>query len=288
MPVIKVASAAQGPYVAAAVMSVTLAKASEPLRTNEQRKRVRAEKTRPRNPNRLTISQHVFPSKSIERFTDRRGRVSVYQLHRAKVILAKPNNPIFCAHRAWDEGTEVYMKRIEDAFQRIVAPIVDGKVETLAPEFKATIDIKYALWYTRTRYRDLEEHEVQLNGIAGNDLSKEQEENLEKNNYMFTRNNGNMPARLINGAQLQIRIGQQAHSFATSVTGWGVIRTQSGEFIVPDVPSHGIIPLTPRLALVNNAPDGMITEQNLAEINRAMRETSEDYFFARDCLSCPF
>jgi hypothetical protein len=57
---------------------------------------------------------------------------------------------------------------------------------------------------------------------------------------------------------------------------------------VPDVPSHGTIPVTPCLALVQSAPDGMITERNLAEINLAMRTLSQGYFFARDLSKCPF
>ncbi len=79
-----------------------------------------------------------------------------------------------------------------------------------------------------------------------------------------------------------------ALDLAAGETRWGVISAQSGEFIVPDVPLHGIIPLTPRLALVQSAPDGMIVERNVAEINRAMRVTSRDYVFARDFSSCPF
>src|SRR5580700_8963929 len=118
MPVIKVidsGSPAQVPshgHVAAAVMAVTLAKASEPLKAYERRKNAKAERTRSRNPNSLTINQHVFPSKSIERFTNQSGNVSVHDLLRAKVFSAKPQNAIFCARRAWDERTETgYMKR---------------------------------------------------------------------------------------------------------------------------------------------------------------------------------
>jgi hypothetical protein len=137
MPVIKVIDSG-GSYLAAAVMAVTLAKASEPTKIHEQRKRVRTERTR--NPNSLTVDQHVFPSKSIERFTDQRGRVSVHELHRAQVIRAKkPDNAIFCARRAWDQRAEAgYMKRIEDDFQKIVGPIVEGKTQTLAPELNLT------------------------------------------------------------------------------------------------------------------------------------------------------
>lgn len=296
MPVIKVIDSDQpaqapnqGPYLAAAVMAVTLAKASEPQKTHEPSKRARAERTRPRNPNSLTVNQHVFPSKSIERFTDQTGRVSVHELHRGEVIRAKPNNSIFCARRAWDERAETgYMKRIEDDFQTIVGPIVDGTVRTLAAEFKAAVDKMYALWYMRSRNRDLESQEIQLNGISGEDITKEQEENLEKNGYVFARKSGRMPARQLNGLQLQIRINNYARALAASVTRWGIISAQSGEFIVPDVPSHYIIPLTPRITFVNSVPDGMITKSNVAEINRAVRATSRDYFFARDFSSCPF
>jgi hypothetical protein len=84
MPVIKIFSAAsparppnQGGHVAAAVMAKTLAAASEPLKPHEHRKRLKAERTRPKNPNSLTLNQHVFPSRSIERFTDQGGCVSV-------------------------------------------------------------------------------------------------------------------------------------------------------------------------------------------------------------------
>lgn len=293
MPVVKVIrsggsaqASAQGSHLAAAVMAATLAKASEHPKVRHRR--ARAEKTRPGNPNSLTINQHVFPSKSIERFTNQGGRVSVLDLHRRKVIRAKPNNAVFCARRAWDQRAETgYMKRIEDEFQRIVGPLVEGNAETLATEHKAAIDRMYALWYMRSRYRELELQEIELVGIAGDDLTKAQEENLEKNGYLFARKGGRMPARQLNGLQIQQRLDRYAVDLAAGVTRWGVISAQSGEFIVPDVPVYGIIPLTPRLALVQSAPDGMIIERNVAEINRAMSAASKDYVFARDFSSCP-
>jgi len=290
MPVIVVHSSGdQGPYLAAAVMAATLARASGPLKAREQRGRTKVEKTRPRNPNKLTIGQHVFPMKSIERFTSQGKRVAVHDLHRGKIFPARPGNPIFLAFRAWDQRAESgYMKRIEDEFQEIVVPIVAGKTPTVAAEAKAAIDRMYALWYMRTRLREIESQEIQLNGIPGTNLTKEQEENLEANRYLFVRGSGAMPACQLNGVELEMRTNNFALDLASSVTRWGGISTQSGEFIVPDVPSHGIIPLMPQLALVQSAPDGMITEKNLAEINLAMRTLSQDYFFARDLSKCPF
>jgi hypothetical protein len=268
---------------------MTASRASGPFKAREQRGRTKIEKTRPRNPNRLTVNQHVFPSKSIERFTGKGKRVAVYDLHRNEVFRARPGNPVFLAFRAWDQRAESgYMKRIEDELQNIVAPIVDGKAQSIAPEAKASIDRMYALWHTRSRQREIESQETQLNVAPGNDYTKEQEENLEKNGYMFVRKGGGIPARQLNGIELEMRANDLALDLAGRVPRWGVISTQSGEFIVPDVPSHGIIPVTPCLALVQSAPDGMITERNLAEINLAMRTLSQDYFFARDLSKCPF
>jgi hypothetical protein len=278
-------------YIAAAVMAKVGMTASAPEKGREFRlKRARAEKTRRGNPNRLTLNQHVFPVKSIERFADKDGRVETRLLDsRNKIIQPKPDNTIFCASRAWDQRAETgYMKRVEDKFQRVAAAIVAGKTATVSAEEKSAIDWMYALWYWRARFRELESQETQLNGVTGADLSLEQEENLESNGYMFARKHGAMPTRQLNGAVVEMRTGFYVEELAKSVTRWGIIAAQSGGFVVPDVPCHGVIPLAPQLALVKDAPDGMITEQNLAQVNTAMRSLSESYYFARDLACGPF
>lgn len=280
-----------GSHVAVAVMAKTGMMASTLEKGREFRlKRARAEKTRPGNPNRLTLNQHVFPVKSIERFANRNGRAEVCLLDdRNKIIRPKPENAIFCASRAWDQRAETgYMKRIEDNFQRTVSPFIEGEATTVPAEARFAIDWMYALWYWRARFRELESQETQLNGVTGADLSLEQEENLESNGYMFARKHGAMPTRQLNGAVVEMRTGFYVDELAKGVTRWGIIAALSGEFIVPDVPCHGVIPLTPQLALVKDTSDGFITEQNLAQVNTAMRSLSESYYFARDLACCPF
>ena len=127
--------------------------------------------------------------------------------------------------------------------------------------------------------------EIQLNSISGQALTKEQEENLEKNGYMFAREGGKWPARQFNGLQIQMFIDH--YTSRLTAARWGVLAAQSGEFIVPDVPSNTIIPLSPHIALVGSIPDAVISEQNLAEINRAVVRSSRDYFFARDLSKAP-
>ncbi|PDT76297.1 hypothetical protein CO675_15660 [Bradyrhizobium sp. C9] len=180
------------------------------------------------------------------------------------------------------------MKQIEDAFQEAVRPILEAKATSVSAEARPTIDRMYSLWYWRARYRDLESQEIDLKGIVGSNLSLEQEENLESNGYMFARANGKMPARQMNGVTLMIRTYRYADYLTNTISRWGVIRARAGEFIVPDMPWHGVLPLTPQLAFINSAPDGLFTEESVAEFNSAMRAGSENYFFARDFRCSPF
>jgi hypothetical protein len=289
MPVIRVFDSGDT-YAAAAVFAKTLSMTAEPETPRKvERKRTRGEKTGPRNPNRLTLDQHVFPNKSIERFAGADGRVAVQWLDRKKIIRLKPTNPLFCADRSWDQKEETgFTKKIEDAFQEAVIPIIEGTVTSVLAEVRPAVDRMYSLWYWRARYRNLESQELDLKGIIGEDLTLEQEENLESNGYIFARKNGAMPARHLNGVTLMMRTYRYAEQLATAVPRWSVITAEAGEFIVPDMPWHCILPLTPQLALVNATTDGMITEQNLAQINSALRDTSQKYFFARDFSGCPF
>lgn len=245
------------------------------------------EKTRPGNPNQLTVKQHVFPVRSMLPFVDKKGQVCVFDMVRGKQRSAKPKNEIFCALRAWDQQTELAMKLIEDKFQEVVQPIITGKVNTVAAEQKPAIDSMLALWSTRTYCRRLDTQEIQLTGVPGHDLTKEQEENLEKNGYKFVRMGGKMPARQLNGLEIQLRVGHCVRAYATALKGWGVVQAQSGEFIVPDIPLSAIIPLSPKLALVASA-DGTIFEQNVVAINNALRAGCSEYYFAHDLSKCQF
>lgn len=288
MPVIKV-FAGKEPYLAAALMGAMAGRGSEPPPKPVKRNvSVKTEKTQARNPNQLTIKQHVFPCRSIQRFADERGRVSVHEVGGNKVRQLKPDNPFFCAPRAWDQTSETgFMKDIEDGFQQIVSEIADGTTTSVATQQKSAIDLMFSLWFMRSHFRDLDSQEVHLNTIVGDDLTKAQEENLEKNGYIFARKHGAVPARQINGLEIQFRTYDYARTLSTGISRWAVISPQSGEFIVPDIPAYTIIPLTPQLALVASQSDGMITAQNLAEINLAMKNGSCDYFFARDLRNCP-
>ena len=106
MPVIRIAfirgEQESDGHPAAAMFAATLAKASEPVPDLAVKGQMRrAERTRPKNPNRLTRRQHVFPVRSMQQFVNQSGRVSVFDMLRRKVRPARPDDILFCARRAW-------------------------------------------------------------------------------------------------------------------------------------------------------------------------------------------
>ncbi|ESQ87807.1 hypothetical protein ABENE_16780 [Asticcacaulis benevestitus DSM 16100 = ATCC BAA-896] len=178
------------------------------------------------------------------------------------------------------------MKSIEDQFQALVELITTGAISAVPTEQKEVVDRFYALWYMRARYKDLPDQEVQLNGLSGDELTKEQEEVLEKKHAFFIRKGGKTPARQFNGLVLQRRIGDYTQDLS-AITRWGVVRPIAGDFLVPDVPTHTIIPLTPQIALAASVDDGLVTDANLAEINKVTIDGCAEYYFARSFDACP-
>jgi hypothetical protein len=200
---------------------------------------------------------------------------------------AVPGDAAFCAMRAWSQREEVgFMREIENEFQPLADAIINGTLTDVAAEENQTISRFFALWYMRARHRKLSAQEMQAQGIAGESLTKDQEERLEKEETAFVRKGGKFVARQLNGLQLQLRVGIFASAKLASIA-WGVIHAQEGEFLVPDVPEHSIIPLTPTICLAANALHGTILKSNVAVINRALQSASQEYFFARDFSKCP-
>ncbi len=239
------------------------------------------------NPHRLTVNQHVLPVKSIALFADARGTVTLCDTAHGIVRRAKPKDVVFCARRAWDQRAELgYMKQIEDTFQPLASGIIEGTVTSISEADRRIVNTFYSLWYFRARHRHLPVQGIQMNGVTGCNFPPDQDELLEKRGVLFLRAGGVMPARHINAIQMQVKLFRYAFDQMGKLE-WGIVRPLEGEFIVPDVTEHYIMPISPTVALVANVPNGFVTAQNLAEINTALQLGSQDYFFARDFNRCP-
>ncbi|MGJ4947262.1 hypothetical protein [Bradyrhizobium sp. HKCCYLS20291] len=246
------------------------------------------EKPQKGNPHQLVVNQHTFPARSIARFANSSGTVQLRLKADSSVREARPTDSMFCARRVWDQSSEaLFCKKIEDDFQRLADLIVSGLIVSLNKERMHAISSFYALWVARTQLRDQPEKDLNMPGIWPDETrSKEQEEALEKAGYTFTRGNL-LPARMVNG--LAIRAWVMRHLRQVSPTAhWGIIYASGGEFIVPDCSlDHSFVPISPHIALANNASNQRLDNSAVRLVNEQLRSTSIRYFFARDFAACP-
>ncbi|WP_264595485.1 DUF4238 domain-containing protein [Sphingobium sp. B12D2B] len=179
------------------------------------------------------------------------------------------------------------MKRIEDAFQKLATTILAERHFDFDEAQCDVISEFYALWQARAERRHLPMQYVEPAGTLGmrHEHSADELEILEKNGYIAARPDGSFAMRDLMGTVIYLNVDRIRDALAAKR--WGLIEPVDGEFCVPDVPQHGILPLTPTLALIANETSGRITEKNLADINRAMFGLCQEYLFARDLSRCP-
>ncbi|WP_206360330.1 hypothetical protein, partial [Pseudomonas viridiflava] len=103
-----------------------------------------------------------------------------------KVMRLKPNNPIFCAQRVWDQKTEgAVSRRIEDNFQMLVYAIERGTVTTIGIWEKRTVEQFFSLWRTRQKFRLEGLEDVRLHNVESESLTKAQQEAIESKHAMY-------------------------------------------------------------------------------------------------------
>lgn len=245
------------------------------------------EKPQKGNPHNLTIMQHVFPSKSISRFYDSEGKVTINHISLGKILRAKSDDQIFCAKRVWDQRAEAgYMKHIEDRYQALTDAVIKDERPIYLTEYEIITDM-YILWNLRCRALENPYDDQKINGIEEPEpLTKDQQEILEKKHCGYFSNDMKMPARQFNGLAVQINIDRQREQLGG--TRWSKLISKEGEFIVPDNCANTlIIPVTPTLCFLAQENDTAINRHETAAINRHFIKNSTNYWFARYLTACP-
>jgi hypothetical protein len=238
------------------------------------------EKTQPRNPHKLTVKQHVIPVRTIERFAGPDGMVEVNIGTDHRVERLKADAGIFWTRRTWDQRAERgYMKQIEDRFQPLAERIASGELTEIPEESAHDVNRFFSLWCHRSRIQPPDEVETQT-GLTGDALTKDEQEVLESRNILFVRHGGKIPTRQLTGLEIEARIMVDNRTYGAHR--WGVIRAPEGEFVMPDVPAHELMPITPTVLLAANHPSGIVTKSNLISINVEFLAYTRRYFFGRD------
>lgn len=250
------------------------------------------EKPQNGNPHQLTINQHFFPRRSIERFAGVDKMVCVYSKAKKKYLRLHPNNEIFLTRRTWNQRAESeWMRDIEDRFQALADAVIEGSVQDISIEDARTISDFWILWHLRAQYKDNPLPDTRLNGIAADPtINKDRQEYLEKNFIGCIRDDGTISGRDMTGDRMQIHL-LSLRKLLSNLE-WKIVKASEGEFIVPDVfakdtKSVYIVPLTPIICFAiydRNISAGM---EEVRQINKLAIECSRNFYFAQDFSKCP-
>ena len=249
---------------------------------------VKYEKTRNGNPHQLTINQHCFPKKSIERFCNKNGVVEVFLIRENKIVSLKPDHSIFCARRVWDQRAEsLFMRGIENAYQNLVSELeIEDWSRPLSIEEHQIISDMYSLWHVRCCWKSKYLDDQELVGIlpARPAYSQDDREALEKSNIATSIDRGTkavLPGRHIAGILVQNDWGRVRSALGSY--SWGIVESECGEFIVPDKNSVALcLPVTPAICFfAGQDVRRVVTQQQSRHMNAVLRSGSEQYYFGR-------
>lgn len=237
------------------------------------------------NPHGFTIRQHVFPAASLTRFTGSSRMLQVYQRGTGEIVERAPSNEIFCAMRAWSQSAEQgFMHTIEGRFQPLAERLLERPGMALTADESLIASKFFALWHTRARLRHTSHEPVTIAGVTGETLTADQQEVLESKYVHSIRRDGTIPARAHNELIARVLIDRCVHELADAA--WGVVWAKESEFIVPDRTDTRIIPVSPKLCLVDGMQDGQVSDEVVQEINEALATGSKTYFAANDLSRC--
>ena len=252
------------------------------------RERQKPEKTQPGNPHGLTLKQHILPARSIERFADPKGCVYVLFKNRPTQgsIPVSPNNPLFCAKRIWDHGSEISCKTsIEDPFQELAERIISGATTSIGEEDKAVVDSFYGLWESRAWFNANPPTDILINATGVEYiLSIDEQELSEKNNVTYVTPELKIKGRDLTGEWISIRIINWRYKL--NGINWSIVRTSAGEFFVPNAPKFHYVPISPTVSLIAEYPQGFIGMEEVCRINGLLYKLTDSYIFARDFSRC--
>jgi hypothetical protein len=247
-------------------------------------------KTQKGNPHQLTIEQHIFPRRSLERFADESdGRIAVRRPPGTlKQLRVRPDAAFFSGMRVWDHGAESgFMKKIEDQFQAVAEQITVAQGR-LAQEQHDIVSDFYALWYARATLKANPIADQPLHSIVGKERrnSVDDQEMLEKNDILFINEDFTLAGRMLASAQIWRSITTYRKRYPGQR--WGIVSAHQGEFVVPDqFGGRPIVPLTPTICLIANYVDFRASEEQIRNLNNLAGDVAREYVLARSFAACP-
>ncbi len=236
------------------------------------------------NPHRLTVKQHILPTKSMYRFSDATGGVDTFLVKQQKCVRLKPTNGLFTYTRRWDQKAENHLKEIEDAFQNVAEKIIIRNCTNLKlAEIKIVTEF-FLSWWARANLTEIEDQIIK--GIIGpsHSLSIDEHEQLEAAGILTIRDDSSIAGNRMAWMLIRMRMDREHESGAYK--NWGLLSTADYEFGFADHPVIPAIPLTPKQILFLNVRDQDIQVQSLHNYNMKVAKAARLFFAGRNLIKC--
>lgn len=237
------------------------------------------------------MKQHVFPSASITRFLNDKGFVNVEWVY-GKSGHKKPGSSIFLSDRAWDQRSEISSHDVENEFQKLATQITCHTVNSLNEEQSKIVSEMACIWLSRWLLkhkpcRDIKMEMGPLKAIPQGYLSLDDyRDAAEKSGLVACGSVGIIPSRFQSWPRFRRHVALLREQFRG--LSWGIIRSQSAEFIVPDVSPDGIFPISPTILLIAGKPDLTADCEDVSDLNRRIKTGAREWYFGRRLTECPF
>lgn len=214
--------------------------------------------------------------------------VEVHLIDKNKTVPVKPDDPIFCARRVWDQPAEaIFMQNVENAYQVFVSKLeADGVDRRLSNEENQIVTSMYSLWHVRCCWKNKRLKDQNLLGILppSTEYSKDDREVLEKHNIVAPKiigSNVYLPSHQLAGNAIRVKWSHVKRDLQGCY--WGMVQSKSGEFIVPDISGNRLfLPVTPTIMFVGGLHEYcVIDEPQLRQLNQQFKLISEQYYFGR-------
>ncbi|MGG6429434.1 hypothetical protein ACQ5TV_05565 [Acetobacter ghanensis] len=241
------------------------------------------------NPYQLTIKQHVFPKRMIDRFTNEATKkVDVIRKKNLHRLSLGPKSEIFCAMRQWDQKSEsIIGKSIEDRFSQLVTNIIENPFYSITDNDNKTINSFYALITARQncKYKPHMDFKTPSGIEKSHNIDKVTQEKIESKNAFFLRETG-FPSRFFNGFSIQRNIDYFTIHFGK--LRWDICHLSHGEIVVPEMIDFFFIPISPNIFLTPAPSAKILNLTDCIALNQCINTLCQrsSYFFARDLTKC--
>ncbi|XXF08132.1 hypothetical protein J3Q00_19400 [Pseudomonas sp. D2-3] len=222
--------------------------------------RVDAQGNRKKNPNQITVSQHVIPQAHLNEWIDTKGLLSVYNTATGS---AGPIRPVdaFVVERLWNQWAERRMLYSNEVnYQKQVDLIKLGEPisnhQHLSAYFTMLCSRMVVAHKKRPHYPSTM---MELNYTASQaELEELEISNLKSHVHMIKAGDAESQdgARLIVSMHLQMDFVQWMRQYESIQ--WEVLKLESGRFILPDyiqdllIWGRPMLPISPKLAVIGS------------------------------------